>query len=55
MNFKGEEINDEDADSYIKIVRIPQQRFKDPLYPELMIKHGQAGQLVQSYPEYIWE
>lgn len=37
MNFKvgwGSGDNDEDEDSYIKIIRIPRQRFKGPLHPE---------------------
>lgn len=58
MNFKvagGRGSGDNDEDSYIKIVIIPRQRFKDPLHPELMSKHGQAGQVVLSFPEYIWE
>lgn len=47
--------NDEDENSCIKMVRPPRRRFKDPLHPEPMTKHGQAGRGVLRLPEYIWE
>lgn len=46
--------NDEDENSYVKMVRIPRQRCKDPLHPELMTKVWLVEGVLR-FPEYICE